>query len=157
LEFGTSSASHHRTSPVVGAAAAVSFKETRISLAEFKLTGKVKVWQTSYIQKYRDNYSEKNHELGSDQDVKSKMTVEEKHRDKDKITLELWKDIHRQNQMIGRVIEYCDAESELMKAWSHIKLNHLLQPKECSLSSVYLNTPQSTFYLQHLLPKPTSF
>jgi hypothetical protein len=37
------SASHPRTSPVVGAAAAVSFEETRISLAELKLTGKVKV------------------------------------------------------------------------------------------------------------------
>jgi hypothetical protein len=52
MEFGTSSASHPRTLPVVGAAAAVTFKETRISLAEFKLTGKVKVWQTPYIQKY---------------------------------------------------------------------------------------------------------
>jgi hypothetical protein len=71
------SASHPRTLPVVEAAAAVSFKETRISLAEFKLTGKVKVWQTSYIQKYRDNYCEGNHEMSSDRDVKSEMTVEE--------------------------------------------------------------------------------
>jgi hypothetical protein len=36
--------------PVVGAAAAVSYKETRTSLAEFILTGKVKVWQASSIQ-----------------------------------------------------------------------------------------------------------
>jgi hypothetical protein len=48
------------------AAAAVSLKETRISLVEFKLTGKAKVWQISYIQKYRDNYCEENHEISSD-------------------------------------------------------------------------------------------
>jgi hypothetical protein len=58
-----SSASHPGTLPVVGAAAAVSFKETRISLAEFKLTGKVKVWQTSYIREYRDKQCEGNHEI----------------------------------------------------------------------------------------------
>jgi hypothetical protein len=79
MEFGPSSASHPRTLPVVGAAAAVSFKETRISLAEFKLTGKVKVWQTSYIQKCRDNYCEGNHEMSSDRNVQSEMAVEEKH------------------------------------------------------------------------------
>jgi hypothetical protein len=56
LGDGPSSAKHPRTLPVVGAAAAVSLTETRILLAELKLTGKVKVWQTSYIQKYRNNY-----------------------------------------------------------------------------------------------------
>jgi hypothetical protein len=73
------SASHPITLPVVGAAAAVSFRETRISLAELKLTGKVKVWQTSYIKKYRDNYCEENHEISSDRNVQSEMSVEEKH------------------------------------------------------------------------------
>jgi hypothetical protein len=62
LGDGPPSTSNPRTLPVVGAAAAVSYKETRNSLAEFTLTGKVKVWQAS-----------------SDQDVQSEMTVEEKH------------------------------------------------------------------------------
>ena len=73
--------------PSTGAAAAAvseTIKDnirlvTRSSLAEFKLTGKVKVWQTSYIQKYRDNYCEGNHEMSSDRNVQSEMAVEEKH------------------------------------------------------------------------------
>jgi hypothetical protein len=50
LGDGPPSTSNPRTLPVVGAAAAVSYKETRTSLAEFTLTGKVKVWQASSIQ-----------------------------------------------------------------------------------------------------------
>jgi hypothetical protein len=50
LGEGRTSTSHPRTLPVVGAAAAVSYKETRTLLAEFILTGKVKVWQASSIQ-----------------------------------------------------------------------------------------------------------
>ena len=41
------------------------------------MTGKVKVWQTSFIQQYRDNYYKVNHEMGIDQKVQSKMIVEE--------------------------------------------------------------------------------
>ena len=38
----------------------------------------VRVWQTSYIRKYRDNYCEENHEMSSDRNVQSEMAVEEK-------------------------------------------------------------------------------
>jgi hypothetical protein len=44
------SASLFAALPVVGAAAAVSYEETKNSLAEFILTGKVKVWPESSIQ-----------------------------------------------------------------------------------------------------------